>query len=124
LMVGTGPLEGSVKARIAETGAPVEVLGFRTDIDDLLEDAWGVGLFSTAEALTFTVQEAMWAGRAVVASDLPGIRYLVGDSGPSFADLCDPQVAAREGARAADRIRTLIHPDDPWPRIEAAYGRR
>jgi hypothetical protein len=32
-----------------------------------------------------------------------------------------PEVAREIGGRAADRIRTLVTPDSPWPAVEQAY---
>jgi glycosyltransferase involved in cell wall biosynthesis len=82
--------------------------------------------------VSFAVEEAMWAGRAVVSSPTPGITWLVGDAGVLVGNvteavaalhrLCRPGMAAAEGERAAARIRTLLRPDDPWPLIAKAYG--
>jgi glycosyltransferase involved in cell wall biosynthesis len=132
VMVGDGPLAAETRERVRRSGAPVEMIGFTADTAGLMEEAWAVVLFSAAEALTFVVQEAMWSGRAVVASPLAGIRYLLGPGGRVASDaehaakelacLCDRHLAIEEGAAAAVRIRGLLDPDDPWPAIEKRYA--
>jgi len=131
LLAGDGPLSQSVERRIKELKAPIDVVGHSEDVAGLLERSWALVLFSRFEALAFSAQEAMWAGRAVVSSPLPGIRWLLGDAGlvasdvksaaQSIARLTDRDLAARLGTDAATRIRELITPGAPWPAIEAAY---
>lgn len=131
LLAGDGPLSVAVERLIAELKAPIDVVGHAEDVAGLLERSWALVLFSRFEALAFSAQEAMWAGRAVVSSPLPGIRWLLGDTGlvasdvPSAAQsivkLTDRDLAARLGAEAAARIRELITPVAPWPTVEAAY---
>jgi glycosyltransferase involved in cell wall biosynthesis len=130
-MVGGGPLATAVEEQARASGAPVEVRGHVDDPTPVMEEAWAVALFSTAEALTFAVQEAMWMGRAVVTSPLAGLEYLVGPGGRTaitaaearahFQALSDRETAREEGEAAAARIRSVLGPDDPWPAIEAAY---
>jgi glycosyltransferase involved in cell wall biosynthesis len=117
-------------ALVAELDAPVEMVGHRPP-GPLLAEAWGLGLFSSQEAVTFAVQEAMWVGRPVVCSSLPGLRWLVGDSGfladdvasatDAFRRLCDHETASALGDRAAIRARELIDPDATWPATKRAY---
>ncbi|MEY2469758.1 MAG: hypothetical protein QOF21_2456 [Actinomycetota bacterium] len=132
VMVGDGPLLDRVKQRVAELGAPVDVLGHVDDPLDHLPGAWATTMFSVDEALNWAVQEAMWSGRAAVVTPLEGMSWLVGDTGflarnaadaaDAFVALADRDAAERRGAAAAERIRSLISPDDPWPAIAAAYG--
>ena len=132
LMAGSGSLRPDVERLVATTGAPVELLGNRTDVSELLETAWAVVVFSDTEALTFSIQEALWSGRAVVSSPLVGIRWLVGDDRllagnvteavSAFDLLCDPTSRDTVAAAGAVRIRERLRPDDPWPTIEKAYG--
>lgn len=134
VMAGSGPLEEHVTKLIRSTAAPVEMLGHRTDVGELLDQAWALALFSHFEAVTFSVQEAMWAGRAVVSSPLPGVKWLVGADGflvdeeeaaaAAFEKLCERQFAAQLGAAAADRVRSLLHPEDPWPTYAREYASR
>lgn len=133
LVAGTGPDEEAVRRTAEALGAPVEFLGHRPDVSALLARARAVVLLSRFEAVPFALQEAMWSGRPVVASRLPGADWLVGDGGElvgtvdetaeALVKLASPEVASAGGAAAARRIRTLLTPDDPWPQVEAAYVR-
>jgi glycosyltransferase involved in cell wall biosynthesis len=133
LMAGTAPSTTQLEELIATTAAPVELLGHRSDLRDLLETSWATVMLSDYEGVPFAIEESMWTGRAVVASPIPGCRwllggdeYLAGDApavAAALARLCDPAEAIRAGEAAADRIRDLIQPDDPWPTIEKAYRR-
>jgi glycosyltransferase involved in cell wall biosynthesis len=133
LIAGDGPLTEQLERRIAELGAPVDVLGHTDDLDMLLDRAWALVVFSRFEALTFSVQEAMWAGRPVIGSPLPGMRWLIGDAGfvagdvaaatASILRLTDHDVAVRLGEASATRIRELLSPGSPWPDVALAYQR-
>jgi glycosyltransferase involved in cell wall biosynthesis len=113
-------------------GAPVEVLGERHDLASLLNDAWGVCLFSDFEGVPFAVQEAMWAGRAVVLSDLPSLRWFAGESAAYVTDLataaaalerlCDPAAASHAGEVASQHVRDLLTPDAPFSQLLNDYG--
>ena len=116
-----------------DLSAPVEFLGEVREVEPLIQQAWGVVLFSRFEALTFAIQEAMWMGRAVVTSPLPSLRWLLGD-GALFAStlleaqqaltfLCQPEIAASLGKKSAETIRRLIEPDMPWPVVEKTFER-
>ncbi|MEY2399668.1 MAG: hypothetical protein QOJ00_2842 [Actinomycetota bacterium] len=131
LLAGAGPRAGEIAALIEKLDAPVTMLG-QADAVDVLTPAWALCLFARSEGTPLAVMEAMWAGRSVIASDRPGIRYLVGDTGSLADDVAvvaaamrnlatDPALAARRGAAAATRIRTLINADTPWPEFERAY---
>jgi glycosyltransferase involved in cell wall biosynthesis len=132
VMVGDGPLLSQVRRQVAESGAPVEVLGHVDDPLDLLPSAWAAAMFSVDEALNMTVQDAMWAGRAAVCTPLAGMSWLVGDTGlfasdaheaaDAFVALADNREARRRGDAAAARIRARVARDDPWPMIAEAYG--
>jgi glycosyltransferase involved in cell wall biosynthesis len=134
ILVGDGPLSGDVQRLIEELDAPVDVMGHSDDVTGLLSQAWALVLFSRFEALAFSAQEAMWAGRPVIGSPLPGLEWLLGETGLQAGDvesavrsilqLTERDHAAALGAKAAVRIRELIVPGDPWPTVEAAYLRR
>ena len=134
VIAGDGPLRADVERQITRLGAPIEIVGHSDDVHRLLDRAWAVVLFSRFEGIPLVLEEAMWAGRTVVSSPLPGIRWLVGDAGLMADDvegaadrlvhLSDYEVAARMGAMAAERIRHLIEPGAPWPDVAAAYRRR
>jgi glycosyltransferase involved in cell wall biosynthesis len=131
VMAGTGPRSDEIAQLIASTRAPVEMVGQLDDITGLLSETTAVALFSRFEAVPFALQEAMWAGRQVVATPHSGIRWLCGDDGRYAATvdesashlraLTDRDVAEREGRRAAVRVRHLLAPAGQWIEIEQAF---
>jgi glycosyltransferase involved in cell wall biosynthesis len=130
LMAGTGPRASEIADLVRSTGSPVELLG-HVDPIPVLAESWAATLFSRTEGIPLAVEEAMWAGRAVVASALPGIEYLMGATGrvirdgaeaaTALAELCDHATAREAGRRAGERIREVLLPDSPWSEFEAAY---
>jgi glycosyltransferase involved in cell wall biosynthesis len=89
--------------------------------------------FSAFEGLPLSLLEAMTAGRAVVASDLPAIREVVDDAGilvrdaPEAADAvrrlrADESLRAELAARAHDRARRLFTRRAMVERTLATYG--
>ena len=89
--------------------------------------------FSAFEGLPLALLEAMTAGRAIVASDLPAIREVVGDTAivvrtPSEAAVALRKLSADEakrrelGRRARDRVRRLYTKEAMVGRTLAAYG--
>ena len=117
VVVGDGDpdLRRGLQDRVRRTGAPVELVGARDDVADLLRAADVFVLPSAWEARALVVQEAMAAGVPVVASDTGGLRDLVAGVGPL--------VPAGDAAGLADRGRGgAADPDLPrrWP---AAAGR-
>ncbi|MCA1710460.1 MAG: glycosyltransferase family 4 protein [Actinobacteria bacterium] len=98
-VAGDGPLEASLRAQAPE----VQWLGRRDDVADLYAAADVVVLPSAWEARSLTAQEALRAGRPLVATDVGGIRELVGDG----AVLVPPD----EPPALAEAVRELL--DDP-----------
>jgi glycosyltransferase involved in cell wall biosynthesis len=135
VIAGDGPSAAAVDELIASTGAPVTRLGWVDNLDPYLAEAWAVALFSTKEAVAFSLQEGMWVGRPVVASRLPGLEWLVGDvsvgglfdddasAGAAMRSLLDHRRAEEAGRAAAARVRSLISVEDPWPLVLAEYER-
>lgn len=76
-IAGDGPLEERLRRQIAELGASVRLLGRRRDVADLLGAADLVVLPSRWEARSLVAQEALRAGRPLVASSVGGIPALV-----------------------------------------------
>ena len=120
-----------MRERARAAGALIQFLGHSDDLRPVLARTHAVVLASESEGLPLALQEAMWTGRSVVVSDLPGPRWLVGDTGvlatttAGFAhavvNLSDHRLARRLGDAAAQRVRTLIAPHDPWRTVEQQY---
>jgi glycosyltransferase involved in cell wall biosynthesis len=130
LLGGTGHRRDEVAALIAQLDAAVEMLG-HVDPAEVLAQSWALALFSPSEGTPLSVMEAMWCGRTVVGSPVPGIEYLVGDTGfiagtvdaaaDAFVRIANRADAARLGTAAAARIRTLVGPWTPWDALEPIY---
>jgi glycosyltransferase involved in cell wall biosynthesis len=78
-IAGSGPLQAQLEAQIASTAAPVRLLGRRSDVSDLLNAADLVVLPSRWEARSLAAQEALLAGRPLVATSVGGMPGLLGD---------------------------------------------
>jgi glycosyltransferase involved in cell wall biosynthesis len=126
---GDGPL------RKVLTDRGVEVTGWLAERD--AEQAFGqanvVLHLSAFEGLPIALLEAMAAGRAIVASDLPSIREVVGDTAvlvTSAAEASgairllheDPELRARLGAAARERVARLFTRARMVERMLATYG--
>ncbi len=121
VIAGDGPAESALRAQIEAAGAPVRLLGRRTDIADLLGAADLVLLPSRWEARALVAQEALRAGRPLVATRVGGLPGLVGDGAvlvaqedagalaAAVAGLLDDPVAA---AALAERGRVQA---STWP---------
>jgi D-inositol-3-phosphate glycosyltransferase len=131
LLGGTGERAAEIRALIAELGAPVELLG-QVDPATVLRRSWALALFARSEGTPLAVMEAMWSGRTVVGSPVPGIEYLVGDTGfiagsvdaaaDAFVRIAtDRDATQRRGLAAADRVRDLVGPWTPWDAMEPIY---
>lgn len=123
LLAGDGPEAGVLRERAAAEKLPVRLLGYRTDVPDLLAAADVLVVPSRWEARSLVVQEAMRAGVPVVATAVGGIPELVGDAaelvppgdpaalgGAVRALLADP--ARRERLVAAGRQQAETWPDE------------
>jgi glycosyltransferase involved in cell wall biosynthesis len=80
LIAGEGPERESLLSRAAELGVDVRLLGQRRDIADLMSIADVVVLPSSWEARPLAAQEALAAGRALVATPVGGVPSLVGSA--------------------------------------------
>ncbi|AUY54113.1 glycosyltransferase family 1 protein [Streptomyces sp. CB01881] len=123
LLAGDGPEAAGLRERVAAEKLPVRLLGYRTDVPDLLAAADVVVVPSRWEARSLVVQEAMRAGVPVVATAVGGVPELVGDAAVlvPFGDaaaigravgglLADP--ARRERLVAAGRQQAETWPDE------------
>jgi glycosyltransferase involved in cell wall biosynthesis len=116
-IAGEGPLEGELTAAAQRHGVDVRFLGPRRDVPALLAAADVVAVPSHWEARALIVQEALLAGRPVVASRVGGIPELTGEdaallvpagdagalSAAVRAVLDDPALAARLATAARAR---------------------
>ena len=91
VIAGDGPLAGTLAAQARQAGGDVRLLGPRRDVPALLAAADVVAVPSRWEARALIVQEAMQAGRPIVATRVGGIPDLTGEDG---AVLVPPDDAA------------------------------
>lgn len=96
-VAGDGPLEPSLRAQAPD----VRWLGRREDVADLLAAADVVVLPSTWEARSLTAQEALRAGRPLVATRVGGVPDLVRD-GAVLVEPGDADALGREVRRLLD----------------------
>jgi glycosyltransferase involved in cell wall biosynthesis len=118
LLAGDGSLrpELEARARTAGLGDRVRFLGNRSDVQRLLRAADITVLTSDWEGLPIAVLESLAADRPVVATDVDGLREVIGDGGGRL-------VAPRDPAGTAAAVRELL--EDPVARAAAAAaGRR
>lgn len=82
-LAGDGPLRPKMAQVIAELGlaANVELLGFRTDVLELLREADVFVICSLSEGCSLALAEAMAAGTPVIGSDAGGIPEVMEDVG-------------------------------------------
>lgn len=97
--VGSGPraMVASVKARCAELGLEhrVEFMGVRQDVPEIMEQSDFVVLSSHWEGLSLSSIEGMASGRPFVASDVDGLREMVGGAGMLFEHENDKDLAQK-----------------------------
>jgi L-malate glycosyltransferase len=106
LLVGDGPERDSIERTIASASLEerVLILGRRMDVHDILDAADLLVLPSYSEGMPNAVLEAMAHGIPVVASDVGGVRSLLG-SGAGIV------VAPGDDQALADALQRLL--DDP-----------
>lgn len=78
VVVGAGPCLGQARHLAAGTGS-TDVIGFREHVGDYVAAADVVALTSSVEAAPMSLLEAMALERPIVATDVGGVRDLVGD---------------------------------------------
>ena len=121
LIAGEGPLEEELRRQAGLAGVVVRFLGPRRDVPALLAAADVVVVPSIWEGQPLIVQEALRAGRPLVATRVGGITELTGDDGALLVPpgdpaalaaavtglLDDPGAAARLAAAARSRAARL-----------------
>ena len=108
-LAGDGPGREQAAERIAAEQLPVTLLGRRSDAPALMEVADIVVQTSLWEGQPLTIQEALRAGTAIVATDVGGTAV----TARGGAVLVDPHAQA-----VAEALRTLL--SDPEARTRAA----
>ena len=108
-LAGDGPGREQAAERIAAEQLPVTLLGRRSDAPALMEVADIVVQTSLWEGQPLTIQEALRAGTAIVATDVGGTAV----TARGGAVLVDPQAQT-----IAEALRTLL--SDPEARTRAA----
>jgi glycosyltransferase involved in cell wall biosynthesis len=104
VIAGGGPLAADLAAQARQRGADVLLLGERDDVPALLANADVFVLPSRWEARALVLQEALRAGRAVVATRSGGTPSLTGEEA---AILVPPE----DAGELATAVRTVL--DDP-----------
>ncbi|MEV5410517.1 glycosyltransferase family 4 protein [Thermopolyspora sp. NPDC052614] len=116
VIAGGGPLEQDLRARIDREKLPVRLLGHRDDVPDLLQAADALVVSSRWEGQPLIVQEALRAGRPIIAAAVGGIPEMVGD-----AALLVP---AEDAAALRDGVRRLLADSALAARLAQASARR
>lgn len=105
--VGGGETEENLKKKSNELGLDgrVTFMGIRQDVPDILEQSDIVVLSSHWEGLSLSSIEGMASGRPFIASDVDGLREMVGGAGVLFEHGNDKDLA--------EKIQWLCeHPDE------------
>ena len=135
-VAGDGPLYRSLHERIEREDLPVVLLGPRDDVPDLLGAADVVVVSSRWEGQPIFVQEAMRAGRPLVATDTGGTPAVVGGAAvlvpygdahrlaAEVSSLLDDEGRRNDLAmRAYDRAGQLPTDEEAVDALDALYAR-
>lgn len=119
-IAGRGEQEAVLRAQASALGLDdsVRLLGFRSDIPDLLAAADVFAMPSLSEGLPMAILEAMFAGKAIVASEVGGIPELIQDGVQGIL------VPASDAGRLTAALRTLVLDGDLRRRMGAAAAER
>lgn len=101
VFVGDGPTRASIEREAGSSDGAIHFLGLREDVPALLSLADAMLLPSLSDAMPMTVLEAMALGVPVLASDVGGVRGMLGEAG-----LCVPPGDAEALAGAWLRVLT------------------
>ena len=136
-IAGEGPLRAELTAAAAPLGPAVRFLGHRADVPALLAAADVFVLPSAWEGQPLILQEALRAGRPIVATRVGGIPGLTGEEGALLIPPDDPaalaaavrrvltsaSLARRMAGAALARARTLPSENDAVEAALAVYRR-
>jgi len=136
-VAGGGPLRAELATAAAPLGTAIRFLGHRDDVPALLAAADVFVLPSVWEGQPLILQEALRAGRPIVASRAGGIPDLTGEDGALLVPphepgalaaavrrvLTTPSLAGRLSAAAFARARSLPSENDAVEAALAVYRR-
>ncbi len=109
VIVGEGPARDELQDLIDATGAPVRLLGRRSDVPDLLAAADLVVSTALWEGQPVWLQEALAVGAPIVATDAGGTSVVLGDGAELVAASGTDQAVAQ---RISSSMTALLS-DDP-----------
>lgn len=125
IIAGDGPLHEEMSAQIRREDLPVVLLGRRSDVADLLAASDLVVLTSHWEARALVVQEALRAGRPLVATAVGGIPELAGRGAGVLIPPDDPAALAAavtgvlaDPAKARALVAAGLSAADGWPTLD------
>ena len=103
-IAGEGPLRAQLQQQIVSLGLSscVHLLGYCSDIPDLLARSWMLTHTSDSEGCPNVVGEAMACGRPTIATDVGDVNSLVENGVTGFV------VSRQDEAAFADRIATVV----------------
>jgi glycosyltransferase involved in cell wall biosynthesis len=113
VIAGDGPLAADLRAQASRSDADVKLLGARLDVPALLAVADVVVVPSRWEARALIIQEAMRAGRPIVATSVGGTPELTGSDGAILVPAGDP-------AALADAVAVVLDDASLAARLAAA----
>jgi len=106
VVAGDGPERAALEELVRRTGAPVDLIGWRTDTGDLLAAADLVVLPSRWEGSPLSAHETLLAGRPLLATAVGGLPELLGDGAAELVPAEDPAAfAAAMSTLLTDDVR-------------------
>lgn len=114
VVIGDGPLRQALEDRVRRDGSRIRFLGWRADLPSVYADLDVVALTSDNEGTPVSVIEGLVAGRAVVATDVGGVRDVIG--GPEAGRIVPPD----DPGAVANAIEELLGDADLRARLGAA----
>lgn len=102
IIAGDGPLDAELRHQARTAGVAIRFLGPRRDVPALLGAADVVVVPSTWEGQPLIVQEALRAGRPLVATRVGGVADLTGGDGAALVPAGDPVALATAVTRILD----------------------
>ena len=121
-VVGDGPMEAGLRARIEREDLPVRLLGRRSDVPELLAAADVAVMPSLWEGQPLVLQEILRAGRPLVATRVGGVPALLGAADES-ADKSADKSADESADSSPEECAGLLVPVGDPAALAAAVNR-